>query len=535
MSESGSIEPSTTPHWVSRATWIMVSVGILLRLGRFALNYPLWGDEACLVANLIDRGYVDLLLPLKFGQVCPPAFLAVELAMSRWLGFHEWVLRLFPLLCAVVSVPVFRWAAARLLEGVPLLLAAAIFAVSLHPLRHAAEVKPYASDLLAALVLVGLALAWLESRHRPWPLWGLVIAVVVTLALSFPAIFVAGGVGLALVKPVWRTRRWGLRVPFGLFSIAALATFGAMFVLSTGAQDEWTIRGLREYWKGSFPPLHDPAGLVRWLVNIHTGTLFAYPGGGQNGGSTGTFLLVALATVWLWRRGQKSVLTLMLAPFGLALIAAALGRYPYGGEARQMQFVAPATCVLAGLGAGLVVNRIRRPVLRGRVLVVVVMALMIDPIMALFRDAARPYRFNQDQEAREMARAFWPAANGQAELACLRRDFQIVAPGARVIKVATYLCYQRMYTPHWRSPGQINWAAVREDHPLRCVLSDAALANGPAVRSWLESMSEAWELVRTECRSPTPVGPKASIPDWLVYDFVPRRSKSSERPALSEF
>ena len=168
----------------------------------------------------------------------------------------------------------------------------------------------------------------------------------------------------------------------------------------------------------------------------------------------------------------------MLAPFGLTLIAAALDRYPYGGEARQMQFVAPATCVLAGLGAGLVLEsdppaRATRPVLA-----VVVLALMIDPIVALARDAARPYRYNQDQEAREMAREFWPTAISHAELACLRRDFRIAAPGADAIKLATYLCYQRMYTPHWRAPGQIDWAAVRHDHPLRCVLCDASLANG---------------------------------------------------------
>ena len=298
MRESGSIELSMTPPWVNQATWIMVGVGILLRFGRFALNYPLWGDESCLAANLIDRGFVDLLRPLEFGQVCPPAFLAIELAMSRWLGFHEWVLRLFPLLCAVISVPVFRWTAAKVLKGIPLLLAVAIFAVSLHPLRHAAEVKPYASDLLAALVLMALALAWLESPDRPWPLWGLVIAA--------PLVACRCRFRRSSSRAAWVWRLWDrcgergdgrLHVPFGLFNIATLATFAAMFVLSAGAQDEWTIHGLREYWKGSFPPVHDPAGLVRWLVSIHTGTLFAYPGGGQNGGSTGTFLLVVAATI----------------------------------------------------------------------------------------------------------------------------------------------------------------------------------------------------------------------------------------------
>ena len=41
----------------------------------------------------------------------------------------------------------------------------------------------------------------------------------------------------------------------------------------------------------------------------------------------------------------------LLAPFALALVAASLKRYPYGSEARLMQFAAPSICLLSGLGA----------------------------------------------------------------------------------------------------------------------------------------------------------------------------------------
>jgi len=521
-----------TSNRVNRFIWMMIGVGVLLRIGRFALNYPLWGDEACLAANLIDRDFADLWKPLNFGQVCPPAFLLIELAISRWLGFHEWVLRLFPLLCAVTSVPMFGWTAARVIKGVPLLLAVAIFSVSLHPLRHAAEVKPYASDLMAALALLALALAWLESRERRWPLWWLVIAAPLAVAISHPAIFVAGGVGIALLGPVWRMGRWSLRIPLGLFAVGALLMFAAMFVLSTGAQNEWTMRGLRDYWRGSFPPLDDLPGLLRWLLSIHTGTLFAYPGGGQNGRSTATFLLVVLATIWLQRSGRKPVMTLVLAPFGLALIAATLRRYPYGGEARQMQFVAPAICLLAGLGAGLILERIRWPRLRGHIVAIAVMALMIDPILALARDSAHPYRYNQDQEAREMARRFWPTASSQAELACVRRDFGLAGLRSGSMKFAMYLCNQRMYARKWRAPGQLDWAAVHDRHPLRCVLYDASLADCPAIPSWLASMKERADLVRTESFAPKPIDRKSWAPVWVVYDFVPRAETVARSSSL---
>jgi hypothetical protein len=351
------------------------------------------------------------------------------------------------------------------------------------------------------------------------------------VAISHPAIFIAGAVGIALLGPIWRTGQWSMRIPFGVFTVGSLAMFAAMFVLSTGAQDEWTIRGLRDYWRGSFPPLDDLPGLLRWFLSIHTGTFFAYPCGGRNGRSTGTFLLVVLATIWLWRDGRKTVVALVLAPFALALLAATLRRYPYGGEARQMQFVAPAICLLTGLGAGLVLERIGRPKPRVVLPVVAVMALLIDPILALSRDVARPYRYAQDHEAREMARRFWPGASSDAELACLRRDFGIAGRRNGSMKLAAYLCNQRMYSITWRAAGQLDWAAISDRHPLRVVLYDASLADGPAILSWLVKMKERVELVRTESIAPKPIGRNVSAPVWMVYEFAPRAGTLARSPA----
>ena len=201
----------------------------------------------------------------------------------RLLGFSEWSLRLFPLACGVGSVFLFRHAAGRVLRGVPLLLATAIFAVSYYPIRHAADVKPYASDLLAALVLLALALEWLRTPGRPAWLWALAAAGPVAVALSHPAIFVAGGIGLALAPAVWRTGRRGARAALAAFGLATVGAFGALFALCTGAQARATLPAMRAEWAASFPPLDSPLALVRWLVATHTGNLFAYPCGARGG------------------------------------------------------------------------------------------------------------------------------------------------------------------------------------------------------------------------------------------------------------
>src|SRR5690606_2063245 len=154
----------------------------------------------------------DLLQPLDNGQICPLLFLWIERAVVMLLGFSEHSLRLFPLACGMAGVVVFERLARMTLRGVPLLPAVGIFAVSVHPIRHAAGAKPYASDLLVSLLLTMAAAAWLRERDRSRWLWVLVALLPAGLGLSNPAVFVAGGLVIGLAWPVWRSGRWADRL-----------------------------------------------------------------------------------------------------------------------------------------------------------------------------------------------------------------------------------------------------------------------------------------------------------------------------------
>ena len=92
--------------WVAlqRATKAFVALGLLLRVLRYLVDYPLWCDEARLAANLIDFGYRDLGRPLSHAQVCPVGFMAVETTVVHLLGFSTRSLRLVPLASALASV-----------------------------------------------------------------------------------------------------------------------------------------------------------------------------------------------------------------------------------------------------------------------------------------------------------------------------------------------------------------------------------------------------------------------------------------------
>src|SRR5688500_8679543 len=107
------------PAWRARLlqwTWAFVALGVGLRLLRYLLKFPLWGDEMLLAENFIECGYADCLRPLDNRQCAPLLFLWIEVTAIKLLGFSEWPLRLFSALCGIGSVLLFRHVAARLMR-----------------------------------------------------------------------------------------------------------------------------------------------------------------------------------------------------------------------------------------------------------------------------------------------------------------------------------------------------------------------------------------------------------------------------------
>jgi hypothetical protein len=278
-------------------------LGLLARCVRYFLRFPLWEDECFLCVNIGERGYRSLLEPLRYHQVAPPLFLWVELTAVRLLGFTELALRLFPFLCSVASLFLFRHLAGRLLRGLPLLLAVALFAVAYPCIRYGGEAKQYASDQFVSMVLLCLLAAWWRRPAVRWRSWALIGFVPIAVALSYPAAFVAGGVSLVMAAVLVTTRaRQGWWTWLALNAVLA-ASFAAVFLGVAHGQSQAELGFMGSYWNSAFPPLSEPGKLPRWLLAAHTGDLLAYPVGGGNGASTltGLLFLTGLA-VLVWRQ-----------------------------------------------------------------------------------------------------------------------------------------------------------------------------------------------------------------------------------------
>jgi hypothetical protein len=379
-------------NW-QRAAALLLAAGALWRVVRYAMGFPIWGDEAFIGVDLIRRDYAGMLRPLSYGQIVPLFFMWAELGISRALGFSEHALRLLPFVAGLAGLALFAWLATRVLPRRAALVALGIFAASYYPIRHSCELKPYATDLLTSLVL--LALIWQVHTNPRRVAWWVVLTVCAGVApwCSYPSVFITGS-GLVLLA--WRIlRERPARVVVGAWVLAATVaggSFAAMYLLYGHPQAVYGSR-LTEIpmWSRTFPPLGEPLKLLGWFLRMHTGYMLAYPHGGDKGASTATAVFVVIGAVSLWSRRRDLVL-LLLIPLGLTFIAAALHKYPYGGSARTSLYMAPSFCLLAGAGLMSVVRRLLAGQHRLLCVRVVVVLLAVFAACGAGLDAVRPYK-----------------------------------------------------------------------------------------------------------------------------------------------
>jgi hypothetical protein len=459
---------SVTWKW----TLVFLALGVAWRVLRYALQFPMWGDEAFMGVNLLHRDYLDLLKPLDYRQVVPILFLWSELSVYQLLGGSELAIRLLPFLAGLGSLFLFWRLARSNLSSTGTLMAVGIFAVSYYPIRHSCEVKPYAFDLFWSLALMVTAFNWLAEPKR-W-VWLALLPAIVPLALgaSYPAVFAAATVSLVLLPVVWRKREFRSWILFGIYNLAAAVSFLIWYRLAGVAQFDSTGGKQNWYWSEWFPP-SEPMALLKWLAAAHTGTMMAYPAGGSDGASAGTLILCLIGAWELCRSRRWSVAALCLAPFALTFLAAALHRYPYGGSARVAQHLAPAICLLAGNGAAMLIGWIARSEAAQRHCSAVVSILLaLIALAGMVRDWRRPYKTPADAQLRDIVLRVAHEA---------KADDQIVVMDAPEEIAPQFVWYLGLLKDRVEWRGQIDWdllAGSTSSSPAR------PLATSPPRHLW---------------------------------------------------
>lgn len=381
--------------------WVIIAVllGLALRTYHYLRCPPVWHDEAALIVNVLKLSFVQMLGPLLHAEASPPLFLWLERAATLALGDGEYALRLPPFLASCLALILFAGFARRVLGPHAAVLAVGLFAVSDRLLWHASEAKPYALD-----VLVAVAAGWWFARTAGWPLWRrcLPAAVVAPAAVwvSYPACFVCGGLLLGLLPSAVR-RGAGWRDRIALCALALVIAI-AFLALALGPAAVQRNGAMESCWVDHFPDWSRPWVVPVWAA---TGTFevarYCLIPVGQIAG-----LFAIVGAISLARHGHGRLVVALATPIGLALAAALLHKYPYGGSRLEV-FAAPAVCLLSAEGVRRALPLIAR---RSRVAAVAALGLALAPVAQTAYRTAVPWpRTGCDEAALYVLRHRGPA------------------------------------------------------------------------------------------------------------------------------
>lgn len=330
-------------------------IGSALRIWAGLAPGSLWFDELATALNVRGRGWSELLAPLGYRQIVPLGFLVAEMAGSALLGAGETGLRLFPILASVASLLLFWRLASRFLSGAALSGAVAVFAVSPALVWYARKAKQYAGDVGVTLVLLLLAIRFLEDRGSVRRA-GVAGAVgLVAILFSHPAVLVAAGLLAVLSFETWR----GRSSPRALVVLGTLWGAGCLIQLVTTLQlaPPETQRFMRRAWQGDFFPLPwESWDSLFWLPEAlfdFVGFLVGLmePDSAWEIAFLGVYsALMILGAGYLFRSRPRLAIVLF-TPLAVAIVASAVRLLPLSG--RVMIYVSPTFLIacLAGVEA----------------------------------------------------------------------------------------------------------------------------------------------------------------------------------------
>jgi hypothetical protein len=512
-------EAFSTSRWVTA----FLILGIAVRLSRYLLRFPLWGDEMSLAANFIHTSFLALTRPLQNKQAAPIPFLWLERLSILGFGFNEYSLRLVAILSGVASMALYTRVARRILAGPALVFAVGVFAVAYFPIRCSAETKPYGSDLLVSLALVALAVEWHREPSQTRWLWFLAIAAPPALAMSFPSIFTVGAISCSFVSPIWRSRHRGAMVAFLAFNISIALSFILLQHFVLKSQYAGVHDAMENGWSATFPPVSHPLALVGWLVDAFTGEMLAYPIGGRHGGSTHALIALVIGLIVFWRKDRRWFVTLTFAMFLLGFLAAAARRYPMTGHPRFTQYLAPIVCMAIGAGIAQAIAWLRQPEWQRRILRCAVYVLFAIGVGCFAQDLIQPYKGLAEEIDRGFARWFWSEHPEMQDVCVFVEMHRQIYDGPQN---PSYLCYRAMYERRSKLTGA-DAHAIRAStiKPVRCVIFHMldATRREDEFAAWMAEMTSEYDLTgHASYRVPIHYGKPDEIGFYEAYYFTPR-------------
>jgi hypothetical protein len=318
----------------------IVGLGIAFRLCQYFSDRSLWLDESLLSLNILNRSIVGLSHPLAFTQAAPLGFLVAVKSLVIGFGKSEAVLRLFPLICGIATLPLMYVVARKVTSQVGALIALLMLASAGGLIYYSSEVKQYEWDVTAGLAISAVAI----TRGPPtWRRYAAACAVgAVAIWFSHTTAFFSAAVFVAYAGYFLLARSRGDLVRMALPSLALLVSFAFFYEVSL--RDISSVHSAIGGVSGS------ENSSVRTVVGPNIAQAIGLPlgqGGIEKLVRLVAFIVCALGALFLLRRRTFVGLILGL-PIVFMLAASALHDYPT--FERTLLFAVPSVILFLAHG-----------------------------------------------------------------------------------------------------------------------------------------------------------------------------------------
>ncbi len=351
--------------------WVLLGLGVFLRVFHYVDNRSLWLDEIYLASSLVNMDFAGLVLSdLEYQQKAPLGFLLLCKVAVLILGKSEMALRFVPLVCGLLSLFLFQSVCKYFLKLPGVTVAVGILALAPPLVYHTVEIKQYSTELLASILCLYLYTRFHRRQEISslvlWGCWGALI-----IWFSFASIFVLAGMAMGIFLYHLSRKEWKILLRLSLPFLMWGCSFAVNYLLFTykHADSAWLIH----YFKirsgfMPFPPesVRDLLWPIRKggnrLIRFPLGLLWEVPET-----ATGFWVyflkkplipLICIGTglLLLLKKDRKFLLVLLL-PYFLAVAASALEKYPL--YERLTVFLAPLLILIVAVGCERVIQMLQ--------------------------------------------------------------------------------------------------------------------------------------------------------------------------------
>lgn len=335
--------------------WIIICVGIALRLIRYLYNPSLYFDESDIANDIIRTPFSEIILPSPdYAKAYPYLFIMIIKLLTHVFGNSEYVLRFFPLLSGIASLFLFYRVSKYFIDGKAMLIALGLFAVLDPLIFESSNLKPYSSDVFFTLSIYSLAI-YVQSKELNFPriiLFGVFGAFIVWF--SNPAVFVLAGLGgclwvFSLSKKEW-SKVGKLLIVYSIWIISFIVDY-FLYIRNLQMNLNVNMKKLLVMEQAYMPIPPKSLADIKWFIDLFF-SFFHYPVGMTLIGIS--VLAFFIGCVSMYSRKKRDFF-LLISPALVTFLAAALHEFIF--RDRFILFLIPSILLIIAEGAEYIRSR----------------------------------------------------------------------------------------------------------------------------------------------------------------------------------